>query len=378
MKKILSLILALVLVFSSFSMCVYAERDLSLHESAAIALKQLGLFKGVSDTDFALGRAPTRIEAVIMLIRLLGKDAEARAETRKHPFTDVPPWANAYVAYAYNEGLTKGVSDTSFGNGDAGAEVYMTFVLRALGYSDGPNGDFVWNNPYTLGEKLRIYSPELIDRDNFLRADVALVSFLALAAGIKNSNLCLSDRLVTDNVCSGEAISTAAGSALGRDDIHSSEDFKNCVEDLIHPGGEEKVPEFDKSDAIPLSSIAFDGEGAMDKEFLEYMLSESDQSVNDIYIIIGENGKILLSADDIDLETSVDADGNFLLDDTPASLEIVGNSVVILVPAEGCIMVFTEYSEEPDISASELFYDLGYTWDDDLLEEIQRFYGALN
>jgi hypothetical protein len=38
-------------------------------ETKAAALKQLGLFMGVSDTDFALDRAPTRLEVMDMLIR---------------------------------------------------------------------------------------------------------------------------------------------------------------------------------------------------------------------------------------------------------------------------------------------------------------------
>ena len=82
-----------------------------------------------------------------MLIRLLGKDAEANGGSWKHPFTDVPGWANEEVGYAYEKGLTKGSSATEFGTGTASAQMYLTFVLRALGYSDAAGGQFTWDKP---------------------------------------------------------------------------------------------------------------------------------------------------------------------------------------------------------------------------------------
>ena len=131
-----------------------AGRDVAYEESLAADLKQLGLFKGVSETNFDLKRAPTRLEALVMLIRILGKEQDALNETREHPFTDVPAWADAYVGYAYENGLTKGMSATKFGSGDAGAGTYLTFVLRALGYSDTDGADFTWDNPYGLARRI--------------------------------------------------------------------------------------------------------------------------------------------------------------------------------------------------------------------------------
>ena len=62
---------------------------------------------GVSDTDFALDRAPTRVEALVMLLRTLGVEDDAKASTATHPFTDVPGWADRYIAFAYENGLTR-------------------------------------------------------------------------------------------------------------------------------------------------------------------------------------------------------------------------------------------------------------------------------
>ena len=108
-------------------------------EQLAEALKTLGLFKG-TDKGFELERQPSRVEAVVMLIRLLGKETEALSGSWTHPFDDVPVWegdmANKYVGYAYQNGLTNGISATKFGTGAATAQMFATFVLRALGYND--------------------------------------------------------------------------------------------------------------------------------------------------------------------------------------------------------------------------------------------------
>lgn len=203
MKKITAL-------FISFSICIFASfmlvcaddsavRDISDEKSCALVLKDLGLFKGVSDTSFDLERAPTRVEALVMLIRVLGKEQDALNGTWRHPFTDVPAWADAYVAYAYVNGLTNGVSVTQFGSDNATSAMYLTFMLRALGYSDVNNTDFSWNNPYDLAKSAGIL-PDIVDTDVFLRADVACVSFAALSATLKNSEQTLADKLIEAGV----------------------------------------------------------------------------------------------------------------------------------------------------------------------------------
>ena len=202
-RKITALFLAIIMCFSVMTVSASGGRDISGHEALAKDLKALGLFHGVSDTDFDLDRAPTRVEAVIMLVRLLGKSGEATSSSWAHPFTDVPAWANNYVGYAYQKGLSYGTSDTTFGTSDATAEMYLTFVLRALGYKDGASGDFLWNDPFTLAKSLGIL-PEATNVKNFWRADVALISYAALSANIKNENKTLAQKLIDDGVFTAE------------------------------------------------------------------------------------------------------------------------------------------------------------------------------
>lgn len=134
-----------------------------------------------------------------MLIRLLGKEDEALSGSWTHPFIDAPTWADEYVGYAYVNKLTNGVSATEFGTGTASVQMYLTFVLRALGYSDAGGADFTWDNPEHLAQGVGIL-PEIVRHDNFLRADVALISEAALSARLKDSSDTLLDKLTADGV----------------------------------------------------------------------------------------------------------------------------------------------------------------------------------
>ncbi len=121
-KHIISIMLCVTLCFCISPAVAFAatERDTSFEKGLAEDLKALGLFKGVSATEFDLNRNPTRVEAIVMLIRLLGKESDALNNTSTHhPFTDVPAWADSYVGYAYQMGLTNGSSATKIGSGGA-------------------------------------------------------------------------------------------------------------------------------------------------------------------------------------------------------------------------------------------------------------------
>lgn len=204
MKKIISLILIAVMCLSCTG--VAAARDVSYEEKLAEDLKTLGIFKGVSDTNFDLGRAPTRVEALVMLIRLLGKDKTALSGDWSHPFSDVPQWADGYVGYAYENGLTNGVSKTEFGTGDANAQMFLTFVLRSLDYSDKDGADFTYAEPYSLAKQTGILL-DSVNRKNFWRADVVVVSYAALSAYMKNTDTTLAEKLMGENVFTKQAFS---------------------------------------------------------------------------------------------------------------------------------------------------------------------------
>lgn len=194
MKKIIASLLALVFVLSLAPVPAYAADG---GPYAANALYKLGLFQGVGTgadgkPDFALDRNLTRNEAVTMLVRLLGKEQEAKTGNWDIPFTDVAEWAKPYVGYAYANGLTTGTSSTTFSGGsNATAYQYITFLLRALGYQDGV--DFKWNESWKLSNCLGVthgtsynkpYNQRVL---NFSRGNAAIISYMALSRRLKGT-----------------------------------------------------------------------------------------------------------------------------------------------------------------------------------------------
>ena len=188
-KKALSLLLALTLCVGLAIPAMAATSDAI---AAADKLHELGLFNGVGDNadgtpNYDLDRAPNRMEAVTLLVRLLGKEAEAQAGTWTTPFTDVADWAKPYVGYAYENGLTSGTSATTFSGTDTvSATQYLTFVLRALGYSS--DSDFSWNSAWELTDELGITDGEYGATSAFTRGDAVIVSAGALDVKLKDGS----------------------------------------------------------------------------------------------------------------------------------------------------------------------------------------------
>lgn len=182
MKRILPLFLALALMLA---LAVPALASTPEAENAANTLYQYGLFKGTgTDADgkpiFDLDKTLNRQEAVALLVRILGKEAEAQQTPQPTPFTDVDDWAKPYVGYAYAYGLTDGTSDTTFGgNEPVSASQYVTFVLRALGYTSA--ADFQWDRPWELSDRIGLTDGRYTANPAaFTRGDAAIVSLSAL------------------------------------------------------------------------------------------------------------------------------------------------------------------------------------------------------
>lgn len=180
----------------------------------ANALNAMNLFRG-SDNGYDLERAATRIEGLIMLIRLMGEEEAALACTDSHPFTDVMKWADPYVAYAYKMGYTKGVSETRFGyTSTVTANQYMTFVLRALGYTE-ENSGYSWDSAVLYAYEQGMISAAEAEKflnDEFLRAQVVYISYHALPLDLYDGSAILLQKLIESGVCTSDAAGRALSS----------------------------------------------------------------------------------------------------------------------------------------------------------------------
>ncbi|MDR3277904.1 MAG: Ig-like domain-containing protein [Oscillospiraceae bacterium] len=216
MKKTISLILAVTIALT-LAVSAFAAR--TEPASAADKLHTLGLFQGTGSNadgtpNYDLACTPTRAEAVTMLVRLLGKEAEANGGAWTTPFTDVADWAKPYVGYAYTNELTNGTSETSFsGSSPITAPQYITLVLRALGYADG--ADFAWDSAWTLSDKLGFTDGRYkAGAAAFTRGDVASISFDALSAADVKTGKALYEVLLDSKAVTADAVKSVGLNAV--------------------------------------------------------------------------------------------------------------------------------------------------------------------
>lgn len=180
-------------------------------EAQAQMLYDLGLFKG-TDKGFALEKSMTRAEASVMLTRLLGAEKTALAGNGKHPFTDVPQWADKYVGWLYQNGLTKGVSATLYGSQrNVTCGQYCIFLTRAHLDADSYQGTAFVDN-----DEVR-----QTDEEGFIRGDAVSLSARLLSTNYaKNgdeSDRSVAEKLIDDGVFTAEQFKNAAWDVLPRD-----------------------------------------------------------------------------------------------------------------------------------------------------------------
>ncbi len=297
-SKLLALLLCMSMALSLLQVGAMAAntndepRDITFELAMATDLKGLGLFEGVGtnsdgSTNFDLSRAPSRLEALVMLLRLLGKGADAKMYNGVCPFTDVPNWGRPYVAYAYDNGLTNGSSKTHFGMGDASCAMYLTFVLRALGYSDADGEDFTWDDPFTLAERVKIM-PVGVDTKNFWRADVVAVSYAALYAANKGGTQALSESLEAQGVFSATQFKENTDERLLL--AHTIPELRlegdwPCSEELLQEKWAEIYPYYCRYHGLPTKILTegvtwiWDG-GAHGSDYVEYNAATNSVLMN--------------------------------------------------------------------------------------------------
>ena len=204
MRKPFAVLIALVMLLSMQTIAPAAMAN-DADEVAAIALNRIGLFRGLGDDAegrpiFDLGGDVLRLHGLIMLVRLMGAEAEAQGSDYDLLFEDVPEYAAGYVSYAFVMGWTKGRSDTEFDpDSNMDATQYLTFLLRALGYEDG--ADFEWDAAWDLTDEIGITSGEYNAGNNsLLRGDMARLSLITLTMPMKGTEQTLIEHLIDGGV----------------------------------------------------------------------------------------------------------------------------------------------------------------------------------
>lgn len=204
MKIRISATLVCLIILSSFTFAFGIGSTESITERQHYMADKLfaaTLFRG-SDNGFELERTPTRAHAAVMLIRAMGFEEHIDNFRYNHGFTDVPSYANNHVGYLKMHNLTNGVSDTKFGSSNpVNARQYVTFMLRALGYSD-KDGDFKYADALVFANDIGMLDRNQLERlaeGEFTRGDMVEVTFHALVTELKDSNRLLVQQAIGYN-----------------------------------------------------------------------------------------------------------------------------------------------------------------------------------
>lgn len=170
--------------------------------SLATALNTLGLFQGMADGSFALGGETTRVQGLVMFLRLMGQEDDALANTSPSPFEDIPEdhWAKPYVVYAFEKGLTNGTGEKTFSpNQPVTAQHYLTFLMRALQYSEGSQFSYatVLTDAVSAG-MFSAFEVENLSEGNLQRYKMVYLSYYGLFCLEQKDHVMLIDKLIAD------------------------------------------------------------------------------------------------------------------------------------------------------------------------------------
>ena len=300
-NRVLSVLLAAVLILALMPMTALAARTVTDEmSSAAQKLNTVGLFKG-TEKGFELDKAPNRVTAYVMLIVLTGKAEECLSGSWTHPFSDVPGWADQYIGYAYEKGLTTGVGGGKFGADDrCTAQMYAVMALRALGYSDsGDSPDFTYATVLETAVDKGIFSREQLDacRNDFLRGDLALISSNMMTQTLKGTETRLIDSLVASGAVKrsaadaakfGEAIANSGGkfglklpSGLAAPNVHNQQ--IDVMDDGCQIRGTMSVSDFKNycSQVQASGFVSPDGKGVQESDYiLEFFATRGEDLVH--------------------------------------------------------------------------------------------------
>jgi hypothetical protein len=183
LKRALSLALASVMVLGmtvvGAGAANYPDVTASDNLEAINVLKAVGVMVGDENGNFNPNANVTRNEMAVIMCNLLGLTPGGTC-----PFTDVPTWAQPYVAACYDNGYVSGKSATNYGGNDTVTTVEAgLMVLKALGYFEyqGQFGD-----DWKLAVTKEANSIELFDgvsnniNEALTRNDVAQLALNAL------------------------------------------------------------------------------------------------------------------------------------------------------------------------------------------------------
>jgi len=171
MKRIISIILVLTFTLALFTTTVFADSrkgkgstapgmakkelklpkgiskkvfddidDMHWAKQAIELMKSKGLIRGYSERIFAPDNAVTKLETIVMALRIMGWEEETKyikELPKKYKAKKIDDWGKGYVTVAYEKGILDDVDMLNF-NPNEPAKRYEVakYVIKALGYEE--------------------------------------------------------------------------------------------------------------------------------------------------------------------------------------------------------------------------------------------------
>src|SRR5699024_3452763 len=111
----------------------YADVSTEDNVEAISVLEEVGIMVGDENGDFNPDQLVTRNEMAVVMSNLM--DHRVATYSGTSPFTDVPSWAEPYVAACWTNGITAGYDATTYGGSDTVTTAQAALMLmKALGY----------------------------------------------------------------------------------------------------------------------------------------------------------------------------------------------------------------------------------------------------
>ena len=136
LKRALSLAVASVMLIGMMVVgtgASYADVTSEENQEAIEVLQAVGIMTGDDEGNFNPDQNVTRNEMAVIMCNLMDYTVSSYAGTA--PFTDVPSWAEPYVAACWTHSITGGTSATTYGGDESVTTSQAALMLmKALGY----------------------------------------------------------------------------------------------------------------------------------------------------------------------------------------------------------------------------------------------------
>ena len=425
-----AMISGLMVMGSSAASSSYTDVADTDNVEAIEVLKAVGIMVGDESGDFNPDQKVTRNEMAVVMSNLMAYNVATYKDTS--PFTDVPSWAEPYVAACYTNKITAGTSATTYGGSESVTTAQAALmVMKALGYfqySTDFGGDWQLAT-VAQGNKIDLFTD--VDsgvKEAMTRNDVAQLVLNALEAGTveaekSGQDITVGDITITSGVTykyvtSGRDYATAINKKLATytDGTYSTGAIVELGEKLYQ--GDLTKKEDQDDFGRPANIWEYQGKEVgtfaekpdytfTSKVTSKALYNEVGKTAAENYIwYVYQNGNLIKDYGKGDLaDNKADDDADFVVKELQDNLARTGNGVITDVYVDGTeetvhVAIIDQYAAEVlkvdkedgtitlsdlngtgDVRASDEFDATGYNEDDVVIytyanDKIQSVYPA--